>query len=178
MDEPTSSTSKASSPTMGEEKKESGAPLPPLPNVKTERRTHTPNGGGRIGRSFSSYGVAQVAAAAEALANGDDDGTTKKFPDGFFERNKIIEGGGGGGANGIPSKLTRSATAAGDMSLHATRAASSNKARRNLSVWDYCCAELGLSVVRIRNAPFSHDTIIITVTHNIILFLPLQSQHH
>ena len=32
------------------------------------------------------------------------------------------------------------------MSLHATRAATLDKAKRTLSVWDYCCAELGLSV--------------------------------
>ena len=32
------------------------------------------------------------------------------------------------------------------MSVHATRAASDSNAKRTLSTWDYCCAELGLSV--------------------------------
>ena len=50
--------------------------------------------------------------------------------------------------------LTRSATADGDMSLHATRGASSDKAKpRDLRVWDYCCAELGLSVGKREDDP-------------------------
>ena len=51
-------------------------------------------------------------------------------------------------------RIDASATADGDMSLHATRGASSDKAKpRDLRVWDYCCAELGLSVGKREDDP-------------------------
>ena len=155
----------ASSSTSGEQSSSSGdktakkeecvAPTPSLPHVKTGKQTRTSENGVGISRPVSDDGVAQVAVvAADALVDGDVvlRGTRmkKKFPDDKKMKMNKMNGG------RSPAKPTRSATAGADMSIHATRAMSSERPRRNLSVWDYCCAELGLSVVRLSHIQSNH----------------------